>query len=168
IALIGSWTWKANSEGLKWFLEKVYPLLPPDVAIHVAGSGAQWLVGLYENLRYVGFVDDAQTFLRGAKVVAIPTLSGGGIQIKTLDAIASGSRIVATPLALRGIEDYPETISVAGTDEQFAALLRSAVTTPASVVASAKAVEWTVLRNQNFRRDLAESIGELLRGRAIA
>jgi hypothetical protein len=45
-----------------------------------------------------------------AKVVAIPTLSGGGIQIKTLDAIASGSAIVATPVALRGISDPPATV----------------------------------------------------------
>ena len=101
IALIGSWTWKANEEGLRWFFDQVYPLLPANLNIRIAGNGAQWLTGRYSNVNYVGFVDDACSFLRQARVIAIPTLSGGGIQIKTLDAIASGSELWLR-LSMRG------------------------------------------------------------------
>ena len=28
VCMLGSWTWKPNMDGLKWFLDNVYPLLP--------------------------------------------------------------------------------------------------------------------------------------------
>ncbi|MEM8611536.1 MAG: hypothetical protein AAGF93_05925, partial [Cyanobacteria bacterium P01_H01_bin.105] len=39
IGLIGSWTWKFNEEGLRWFFKFVYPELPKHLSIHVAGKG---------------------------------------------------------------------------------------------------------------------------------
>ena len=43
LGLIGSWTWKANEEGLRWFLTQVYPLIPSRISIHIAGRDADWL-----------------------------------------------------------------------------------------------------------------------------
>jgi polysaccharide biosynthesis protein PslH len=160
IGMVGSWTWKANEEGLRWFFDRVYPHLPDDLTIHVAGSGAKWLDGRYGNVKYLGFVDDVQQFLQRARVIAIPTLSGGGIQIKTLDAIASGSQVVATPLALRGIDDHPPTLRAAEDAEQFARLLRSAVTSSDSA-ASAQAIEWSRLRRSRFMSEVAGSVQSL-------
>lgn len=120
IGIIGSWTWKANLLGLKWFFETVYPCLPKHISIRVAGKGAEWLRDEYANVEYCGFVPDAQTFMAQSKVIAIPSVAGGGVQIKTLDAIASGLPIVATPTALRGILDYPSFVKVALTPDEFA------------------------------------------------
>jgi polysaccharide biosynthesis protein PslH len=123
IGIIGSWTWNANLLGLKWFFEAVYPHLPKSLSIHVAGKGAEWLAHKYTNVRYCGFVPEVQTFMAQAKVIAIPSIAGGGVQIKTLDAIASGSPIVATPVALRGISKYPSDIKVAEKPKEFAQTL---------------------------------------------
>lgn len=150
VALIGSWSWRANEEGLRWFLESVRPRLPGNVTIHVAGNGASWLTDRFPNVSYVGFVDDAQRFLRQARVVAIPTLSGGGIQVKTLDAIASGSRIVATAVALRGIHDPPATVAVADHPEEFAARVTTALVA-ANASAAEAAVAWSRARQEQFR-----------------
>lgn len=120
IGIIGSWTWNANSLGLKWFFEAVYPHLPKSLSIHVAGKGAEWLAQQYTNVKYCGFVPDVQAFMAQAKVIAIPSITGGGVQIKTLDAIASGLPIVATPVALRGITEYPSDIKVAEKPDKFA------------------------------------------------
>lgn len=68
IGIIGSWTWKANKYGLEWFFQAVYPHLPTNISIHVAGSGAQWLMEKYPNVKYCGFVNDAQLFMAQAKV----------------------------------------------------------------------------------------------------
>lgn len=159
IGLIGSWTWKANEEGLRWFFDQVYPHLPANLSIRVAGSGAQWLTGRYSNVNYVGFVDDACLFLQRARVIAIPTLSGGGIQIKTLDAIASGSRIVATTLAVRGIHDFPRTVSVADMPVDFSGKLTAAVCEPDIELALFEgAVQWSTMRFARFRNVVAENI----------
>ena len=69
----------------------------------------------------MGFVQNAAAFLRSVQVVAIPTLSGGGVQIKTLDALGAAAAIVATPAAVRGLEGVPEALRIASTPEAFAA-----------------------------------------------
>jgi hypothetical protein len=161
IGLLGSWTWKANQEALQWFLQAVYPHLPANLSIHVAGKGADELIPNYSNIHYRGVVPDAQEFMAQAKVVAIPTLSGGGIQIKTLDAIASGSAIVATPVALRGISDPPATVQVAEQPEDFANLLVSTVTSPSMQQACNDARNWYQARREQFLADISCAINEL-------
>jgi hypothetical protein len=161
IAIIGSWAWKANEEALQWFLQEVYPNLPDHLSIHVAGKGAEWLTGKYPNIHYRGFVPDSQAFMAQAKVVAIPTLSGGGIQIKTLDAIASGSTIVATPVALRGISDLPQTVQVAEDPKDFANLLIGAIASPSEQQAFDESLEWYRRRCDRFLADVASAISQV-------
>lgn len=161
IGLLGSWTWRANEEALQWFLESIYPKIPNSLSIHIAGKGADWLTGKYQNVHYRGIVPDAQEFMAQAKVVAIPTLSGGGIQIKTLDAIASGSLIVATPVAVRGIFDPPQTVQVAEQPEDFAKLLVSAIASPDVPQAFKEARNWYNARRDKFISDVACAINEL-------
>jgi polysaccharide biosynthesis protein PslH len=158
IGILGSWTWKPNIEGLKWFIKNVYPALPVNFSIHVAGKDADWLNGKYPNIHYCGVVPDAQEFMAQAKVVAIPTLSGGGIQIKTLDAIASGSLIVATPIALRGITHPPSTVKVAETPQEFANLIISAVNSKFMSTTCDDAKNWYCSRHEKFLNDVAIAI----------
>lgn len=161
IGLLGSWTWKANREALQWFLQSVYPHLPANLSIHIAGKGADELIPNYSNIHYRGVVPDAQEFMAQAKVVAIPTLSGGGIQIKTLDAIASGSAIVATPVALRGIFNPPTTVQVAEQPEEFANLLVSSLASPFIQQAFDESRYWYHARRDKFLADIASAISEL-------
>ncbi|MDZ8187291.1 MAG: glycosyltransferase [Nostoc sp. ChiSLP02] len=161
IGLLGSWSWKSNLEALQWFLESVYPYLPTNLSIHIAGKGADWLTSKYPNINYCGVVPDAQEFMAQARVIAIPTLSGGGIQIKTLDAIASGASIVATPVALRGISDPPSTVQIAENPEEFANFLLSAVSLSFTHKAFEEAKNWYHLRQDKFIHDIAAAIDNL-------
>ncbi|MEL8832185.1 glycosyltransferase family 4 protein [Escherichia coli] len=110
VSLLGTWSWDANMKGLRWFFDNVYPLLPVEITIQVAGKGADWLADKYKNVKYKGFVEDAQEFLSKSKIIAIPSISGAGVQIKTLDAITIGRPIVASEFALRGLEDIPSYV----------------------------------------------------------
>ncbi|MBW4480385.1 MAG: glycosyltransferase [Tolypothrix brevis GSE-NOS-MK-07-07A] len=161
IGIIGSWTWKANKLGLNWFLEKVYPHLPTNLSIHIAGLGAEWLRGKYPNINYCGFVPSVQTFMTQAKVLAIPSISGGGVQIKTLDAIASGSPLVATPTALRGISEYPSSVIVAEKPEEFANSLVQLLTLNTIPDICADAIAWSENRHSKFLTDIIYAINHL-------
>ncbi len=161
IGLLGSWSWKANVEALQWFLQTVYPYLPTHLSIHIAGKGADWLDSKYPNVTYRGVVPDAQEFMAQAKVVAIPTLSGSGIQIKTLDAIASGSVIVATPIAMRGISNPPSTITVTENPEKFAQHLVSATTLSLNNQHSHDAKNWYFTRINHFHNDINDAINKM-------
>ncbi|BAU66620.1 putative glycosyl transferase, group 1 [Stanieria sp. NIES-3757] len=161
IGLIGSWTWKANQDSLKWFLSKVYPFLPNSISIHIAGRDADWIQEQYPRINYQGFVEDAQQFMAQAKVLAIPTLSGGGIEIKTLDAIASGSQIVATPTATRGISQLPPTVQVAQHPQQFAELLVQAVENQSNANSFELVHQWYSLRREKFLAEVSEAIKQI-------
>ncbi|MGD1874361.1 MAG: glycosyltransferase [Mastigocoleus sp.] len=158
IGLVGSWTWKANMAGLNWFFQKVYPSLPKDLSIHVAGKGAQWLKGQYPNVIYHGFVPNIESFMRRGKVMAIPSISGGGVQIKTLDAIALGSSIVATPVAMRGISQYPASVRVAATSEDFAQSLIESLNMKNTPDFYEEAIAWSQQRRIVFFTDVKNAI----------
>ncbi|MUG96873.1 glycosyltransferase [Scytonema sp. UIC 10036] len=161
IGIIGSWTWKANLLGLKWFLESVYPLLPGELSIEIAGKGAEWVEEQYPNVKYRGFVSDAQKFMEQARVIAIPSISGGGVQIKTLDAIASGTPIVATPKAMRGISNYPSSTRVAEKPENFANHLMQILTFKEIEKNQGSSIVWSQQRQQKFLAEIADCIGNL-------
>lgn len=163
IGIIGSWTWQANNQGLEWFFEQVYPLLPQNITISIAGKGAEWLkTRAYPNVNYQGFVPDAAEFMRQAKVIAIPAISGGGIQIKTLDAIATGVNIVATTSALRGISSYPSSIKIAPTAEDFAeSLIQSIRTSQLTPMISHEAIAWSQTRRKEFINQVNRAISNL-------
>jgi len=158
VGIIGTWTWKPNMEGLKWFFQSVYPHLLADLSIQVAGKGAEWLHGQYSNVKYCGFVPSAQAFMEQAKVIAIPSTSGGGVQIKTLDAIASGSPVVATPVALRGISEYPSSVVVAERADEFANSLTQLVTLLTTQDFYRDGISWSQNRREEFFADVAEAI----------
>lgn len=161
IGIIGCWTWKANKLGLIWFLEKVYPHLPTNLSIQIAGNGAEWLEGKYPNVNYCGFVPSVQTFMEQAKVLAIPSISGGGVQIKTLDAIASGSPLVATPTALRGISQYPSSVMLAQKPEDFAFYLVKLLALNTEADICDQAIAWSENRRDKFFADVNYAINHL-------
>jgi glycosyltransferase involved in cell wall biosynthesis len=56
------------------------------------------------HVRVTGRVPDVIPFLDQAAVVVAPLRSGGGMRVKILDALAAGKAIVASPLAVEGLD----------------------------------------------------------------
>jgi polysaccharide biosynthesis protein PslH len=158
IGMLGTWTWQPNKEGLEWFFEFVYPHLPPTLSIHIAGKGADWIENRYPNVKYCGFVPDPQAFLAEAKVIAIPSLGGGGIQLKTIKAIASGASIIATPEALRGINDCPPFVSIADTPADFARQLTELAASTTIRDNRQEGIEWAQQRRARFNQEIGAAV----------
>jgi hypothetical protein len=154
VALIGNWTWEPNAVGLRWFAHEVAPLLDPALPVTVAGAGAEW-IDADSRLRWLGRVDDAAAFLAGARVVAIPAQAGGGIQVKTLDALAQGSWVVATPAAMRGIDEPPESVQIVEDGRAFARAVEVLARNPATLEPSTAALEWSSARAAAFAAAVA-------------
>lgn len=158
VGLIGTWTWAANAEGLRWFVEHVLPLLGPGLRIAVAGKGGDAIVT--PPVTSLGFVPDAVEFMRSCRVVCIPSVAGGGVQVKTLDAISVGRPIVATPTALRGIADPPVTTVVAETPEEFARCILRAVADADSRLCE-HSLQWSRERYRRFNDLVTQSVERL-------
>lgn len=157
VGLIGTWTWAANAEGLRWFVEKVVPTLPPGVKVAIAGNGADEIVR--NSATCLGFVPNAMEFMAGCKIVCVPAVAGGGVQIKTIDAIASGRPIVLTPMALRGIEEPPVSVRVAETPRDFVTRILELLS--AGHGFSTEGFEWAQSRSVAFVGKVGNSIAQL-------
>jgi len=118
-----------NIQSIQWLLSEVYPLTksPP---ILVAGGirddfrrRAPALYNASKSL-FNGYVDDLQSIYNKAKYIILPTVSGNGLSIKSVEALASGLPIIATTHAFRGMNlDVAscKNIFIANTPEEFAA-----------------------------------------------
>ncbi len=156
VGLLGTWAWGANAVGLRWFVEEVGPLLAEGLDIRVAGIGADDAVAGAPSMRAVGRVPDAVEFLRSARVVVIPTRAGGGVQIKSIDAISTGARIVATPLAVRGIGELPPHVVVADAPQDFADAIARVLAEEPSGAEMEDSHRWATTRAERF----AEGVGD--------
>jgi glycosyltransferase involved in cell wall biosynthesis len=72
------------------------------------------------HLEIAGTVSDLGPYLDRASLVAIPLRLGGGMRVKVLEAMAAGKAIVATPLAVEGLDvrDGRE-VAIADSDDEF-------------------------------------------------
>lgn len=128
VAMIGTWSWQPNRVGMDWFLREVVPLLPGDIRIGIAGRFDGPTPSAPGNVRFLGRVSDAQGFVRSARVVALATRGGTGIQLKTLETLEEGLPAVATPEALRGVgAALPDNLRVAENARAFAAALQDLI-----------------------------------------
>lgn len=151
VALLATWTWEPNADALRWFFSEVYPRLPQSTSVGVAGPGAEWLRGRCPGVTYLGFVDDASVFLRSARVIAVPTRYGSGVETKMFTAIGTGRPIVATSVATRGLDDLPASVMVADDAVKFAHSIATQLTSSAARQESqTQAVAWWQKRRRAF------------------
>jgi hypothetical protein len=161
VAVLGSWSWRANHAGLAWFLEQVVPLLRDELTVAVAGPGSEELSGQHPKITGYGIVPDAREFLSRGRVVAVPSVQGGGTQVKTLDGIATGLSVVATPAAVRGLADLPATVAVADQPSGFAHELLRLVAAADGEPLREEAAAWSRARSARLRADVARWVNEL-------
>ncbi len=106
---LGALDWVPNQEGLKWFIDKVLPLIDqtkPGISIHVAGRNAPAsFVKLLNHrmIQYHGEIEDARTFMLDHGIMIVPLLTGSGIRIKILEGMAMGKCIITTTTGAEGI-----------------------------------------------------------------
>jgi glycosyltransferase involved in cell wall biosynthesis len=109
LSFIGSLDYIPNQEGLVWFIENVWnKFLHPShpYAFSVAGRNAPDRLKNYlskQPVSFLGEVDDAIQYMRSGGVMVVPVLSGGGIRIRIIEAMAMGIPVVSTSLGAEGI-----------------------------------------------------------------
>jgi polysaccharide biosynthesis protein PslH len=116
---IGAMNWMPNQEGIKWFLENVWPDVHdqyPALKYYIAGREMPvWLTNSgYPNVEVVGEVEDALQFMLSKGVMIVPLFSGSGIRIKIIEAMAAGKAIISTAIGAEGIHyNHGENIMIA-------------------------------------------------------
>jgi glycosyltransferase involved in cell wall biosynthesis len=99
-----------NLAAMKWFFAEVWPRIAHrGYKLKVVGAVELFvresLPKVYEEFRtcFVGQVADLAPYYRAARCVIAPMVSGSGISIKTIEALALGKPFVGTSKAYRGM-----------------------------------------------------------------
>lgn len=105
---IGSMNWVPNIEGLRWFLDKAWPLVRenvPGVTFHIAGREMPaWLLNsTIPDVVIEGEVPDAWEFIQQHSCMIVPLFSGSGIRIKIIEAMSAARPVISTAIGAEGI-----------------------------------------------------------------
>lgn len=129
LMFVGLMTYRPNAEAIERFIDRCWPKIRaeiPDAKLVIAGRASQddmekW--NLVPGCNALGFVDDLQKLYENSSVSIVPMWSGGGSNIKALEAFMYGRPVVATEYSYDGLRQYIKAdgeILVAGDDHAFA------------------------------------------------
>jgi len=105
----GSLGWFANHRAIAHFLEDIWPALradDPNRTVTFAGRDPPPELLSLKDPRVIvtGAVPDMRPYLDAASIYVCPIREGGGTRLKILDALAMGKALVATGLAVEGLD----------------------------------------------------------------
>lgn len=141
---LGAMDWRPNIQGLKWFTSQIWPLVIqsiPNARLCLAGRNfqkdASWLD--VPNVQVKGEVENAWDMMTSDGIMIIPLLSGSGMRIKAIEAMAGGRPIVSTSIGMEGIQGINrEHFHIADSPETFASCIVELLTNPREAEALGK------------------------------
>lgn len=109
---LGAMDWLPNQEGIEWFLDQVWPrvrTLYPEAEFHFGGRNLpdRFREHQGKGVFVYGEVPSASAFMEDKDLLVVPLLSGGGIRVKVLEAMAAGKLVVSTRKGMEGIDARP-------------------------------------------------------------
>jgi glycosyltransferase involved in cell wall biosynthesis len=164
-----------NEQSVTWFLNQVWPRILDGCADAAPGSDPSASVQLeicgdintlikdprLPGVRFRGIVDDLGVHYQQCDIVLLPVIMGGGVAVKTLEALLHERAVVATRHALRGLpEEIVDAVGYVNEPDAFAnaviELLRSATARDESIQRTRRAVQ--LLREQRFYERLSAAM----------
>lgn len=133
---LGSMDWRPNDEGLRWFIREVLPVITqnhPRFRMHLAGKKmpAWYYQQQSASLLIDGQVEDATQYQRDKDVLVVPLLSGSGIRVKILEAMALGKAVISTSKGAEGLPiEHHRDILIADTPEEFNRCIEECISSP--------------------------------------
>jgi glycosyltransferase involved in cell wall biosynthesis len=108
ICFLGAMNWKPNIEAVQLLHKSIFPALRKEISdleFHLAGSfmdsnfPSEVTNGFFNH----GYVEDSNEFLKTHGILVLPILSGSGVRMKLLEAMALGLAIVTTHQGAMGV-----------------------------------------------------------------
>lgn len=109
IIFAGNMRYFPNINAVQYFISKILPLIrevTPEVKFTIVGPNLPVDLQkqfLQSGVTIAGFVPNVHNYLRQATVAIAPMQSGSGIQNKVLEAMATGTPVVATRYGIGGL-----------------------------------------------------------------
>lgn len=151
IVFVGSFVHPPNLDAALQLVHEILPLVRrrhPGLTAYVVGDRppSELLDLAVPGLVVTGRVEQVEPYLERAAVVVAPLRQGGGMRVKVLDALAAGKALVATPLAVAGLDVVDgKHVLLAPTPTSFAEAVSGLLDDPAARRALGQAArEWAL------------------------
>jgi polysaccharide biosynthesis protein PslH len=111
IMTMGTLSYPPNADGIRWFLNDVFPLIQqrvPDVTLTIVGKNPprdflQAAAAQPEAITVTGFVPELTPYMEAAALMVVPVRAGSGMRVRLLEAFARAMPTVTTTIGLEGI-----------------------------------------------------------------
>ena len=107
---VGTFNWLPNVEAVKFLVQAVWPKIKtkmPQTKLWIVGNAPTQEIFEYQrkdtSITITGGIPDIRDAFAGAHVLVAPVFSGKGTRYKILEAMASGTPVVATKIAVEGL-----------------------------------------------------------------
>jgi glycosyltransferase involved in cell wall biosynthesis len=158
LLFLGSLDWRPNLDGIRAFLEQVYPSIRSSNAAArfaiVGRNPPSWLHELVLKTPGVELhadVPDVRPFLAECGAMVVPLRIGGGSRLKILEALAAGAPVVSTRIGAEGLHLQPERdFSMSEGMEDLAEQVLRAIASPEAIQAQARRGREEVLRRYDW------------------
>ncbi|MEJ6777238.1 MAG: glycosyltransferase [Crocinitomicaceae bacterium] len=115
---VGNMSYPPNIEAIQFIYKNILPNFPQSNLLVSGASPHQYLVSLAKKSKQItltGWVDDIRTSYARGKIFLAPMMIGTGMQNKLLEAMASGTPCITTPLSNKAIKAKHEEQILEGT-----------------------------------------------------
>src|SRR5260221_1245113 len=125
---VGTFNWLPNVEAVNFLVQDVWPKIKEkmaDTKLWIVGNAPTKEIFEYQkkdtSITITGGIPDIRDAFTGAHVLVAPVFSGKGTRYKILEAMASGTPVVATDIAVEGLGvKNGEEVLTASTAEEIA------------------------------------------------
>lgn len=107
---VGTFKWLPNIEAVTFLVTKVWPLVKaelPKVKLWIVGASPTQAIQSFadsdKNITVTGNISDIRDAFTRSHALVAPVFSGKGTRYKILEALASGTPVVATATAVEGL-----------------------------------------------------------------
>lgn len=99
-----------NLDGINYFLDDLYPLLPKNVQIIITGKNPPQAliekIKKYSNIEIKPNPQDIMSIIKSCDIFLCPTRLGGGMKLRIMDGVRSCIPILTHKVSARGYKDF--------------------------------------------------------------
>jgi polysaccharide biosynthesis protein PslH len=125
LLFVGNFGHPPNVDAVGWLVREIFPRVRrahPSARLEVVGENppAELCADKPAGVEFAGGVPDVEPWLDRAAVFVVPARLGGGMRVKTVEALAAGKAIVSTLRGIAGLDLAGDEVVIAETAEEFA------------------------------------------------
>ena len=136
LLFVGNFRHPPNVDAAARLINEIFPRVRtrlPGLVLHIVGDDPPtWMRQIAsKNIIVTGHVPSVTPYLDRAALVVAPISLGGGMRVKVLEALAAGKAVVASPLAIEGLDLVDgQHVVLATNDEQISDAIVQLLTNP--------------------------------------